>query len=66
MDSFHTSVDELVQPVSEGIYSNGNFYWINGVDHGRESFTVFSSDVKECKQKKIKGQGPFMVSIKQQ
>ena len=43
---FQTSVDELVRPVSEGMYSNGKFYWINGGDHDRESFTVVSFDVK--------------------
>lgn len=52
---FQTSVDELVRPVSEGIYSNGKFYWINGVDHDRESFSVASFDVKERRWKKMKG-----------
>ena len=52
---FQTSVDELLRLVSEGIYSNGKFYLINGVGHDRESFSVVSFDVKERRWKKMKG-----------
>lgn len=60
---FEMTVDGMVRPKGEGIYSNGIFYWVNEVYDG-DCYSLVTFHVEQRKWRTIKGPQDLQVNMR--